>query len=198
MPLTRRLAIGALVVPALVFAAAASSALASSAHQEPAGVTAVDVRSGHALPDDPVIRAGEKIRLVAGGFAPQARVVVGLVGVGLFGSVVSDGAGQALYTYVVPESLRRGSYRLIFSGPVASSSARSGTSRPAAGVIQVTVPLVDQWPFRIQGASGARPSLGVSGAEQSRGAEHGPTSNTGSDVLDLLAVGLLAVGVGAL
>jgi hypothetical protein len=179
----------------VIVALMAGAAIASPRHRSDP-VTAVDARTGHKLPANPALHTGQRVVVTATGFAPRARVTVGLVGVRLLAEVSATDAGNAVYTYTVAVSLATGGHELIFSGP--GGSVSSGTSAPR-GNFRVTVPLDETWPFRVVGPPTAYPSgsHGAGGEHGGQGSTHHRTSGTGVDVLILVAAGLLAVLAGA-
>ncbi|MDT4923752.1 MAG: hypothetical protein QOG01_1465 [Pseudonocardiales bacterium] len=153
-------------------------------------VSAVEASTGHHLPANPMLQAGERVLVTVRGFAPAAPVTVGLVGVRLLGAVVAGSAGAVVYPYAVPRSIGPGQHALVFSGAAAPTAAAP------PGNVEVTVPLTTQWPFRTSGRptrrpSGASSSGGVAGVAHGRG--HGPTAFTGVDVLGPVAAGVVAL-----
>jgi hypothetical protein len=198
--LVRRGAVGIVAAIALL-ALVAGSALASSAKEDDA-VTAI-ARSGHTLPENPMLHGGDRVVVTATGFASGADVTVGLVGVRLFGHIPADRRGRVVYAYTIPTSIGSGQHSLIFSGLAMSTSGGNLSSAPSSATkapapFIVTVPLTEQWKFRTAGKPSQLPSLGVSGTGAHRGHDHGrgPTAFTGFDALGVVIVGLAAVAGG--
>jgi hypothetical protein len=199
--LARGATVGFVVLIALLVLLA-GSALASSPKDDDA-VTAIDARSGHTLPENPMLHGGDRVVVTATRFASGADVTVGLVGLRLFGHVSADQRGRVVYAYTIPTSIGSGQHSLIFSGLAMSTSGGNPSSAPSSATkapapFIVTVPLTEQWKFRTPGKPSQSPSLGVSGTGAHRGHDHGdgPTALTGFDALGLVIVGLAAVAGG--
>jgi hypothetical protein len=153
-------------------------------------VSTVEASTGHHLPANPMLHAGERVLITVRGFAPAAPVTVGLVGVQLLGPVVAGSAGAVVYPYVVPTSIGSGQHALAFSG------APAPTSAAPPGNVDVTVPLTTQWPFRTAARPTGRPpgassSHAIAGAGSGR--SHGRTAFSGVDVLGLVVAGVVAL-----
>lgn len=159
------------------------------------GVVAVDDR-GRTLPRNPLLRPGERITLIASGFAAGTPVEVrALDGES---TVTADATGAARFAFTVPVPIAGGAHVLRFVG-----APRPGAP-PAAGPVAVTVPLLAEFPFRTPGRS-ASPSSGVGGVVVGPGGSPvaspagapGRPADTGVDVVGLVGLGGLAVGLGA-
>jgi hypothetical protein len=173
--------------------------------------TAIDARTGHVLPQDPLLRRAQRVIVTVCGFAPHTPVRVALVRVRFYGAVRADRRGYVVFRFTVPRTLRNGRQVLIFSGLPRAAQRPAPRRHPASRtrdpqVVAVTVPFDPPWPFRLGGAppphppSTAPPSTApptTAPPSHATGGEHGGTSFTGADVAGLVfvAVLLLAVGV---
>jgi hypothetical protein len=192
--------VGGVLICVLLSVSAASAH--SFAPRKPA-VTAVDARTGKHLPANPVLHHGDRVILIAPGFAGRTRVVVALVGVRHLATVRSDGRGVVRYAFTVASRLHRGRHTFIFSGPAPPTHTRPGQPSPSRPrrdrqTLMVTVPYDPPWPFRLGGGSG------TAGQGGHRGDQHhptgGPPAGTGTDLLPLVVIGsaALVLGIAAL
>lgn len=195
--LARRIAMG-VVLACLLGATLAASAVARPSRTD-STFTAIDARSGKALPHDPVLHRGQRVIVTVRGFASHASVRVALVRVHFYGTVRADRHGHVGFPFAVPRTLRSGRHVLIFSGlPAAleraSPKPQHGTETRDPQVFVVTVPFDPPWPFRLGAATPhPPPSHGTGGQHGSHG---GGTSFTGVDIAALVLAALLVLAVG--
>jgi hypothetical protein len=183
-----------------VLSCALLTLVSASAHAnvpQPPTITAVDARTGHQLPANPMLHPGDRVILTVRGFAYRAVVVVALVGVRHLSTLRADDGGVAVYTFTVPSWMQRGQHTLIFSGPAPPAKPQPfqlGGSRPRHDLqaFQVTVPFDPPWPFRLGAGSG------TGGVHQGPGGGGGPPSETGTNLAPLLAIGSAALIIGVL
>jgi hypothetical protein len=207
----RRLA--AVAVPAgiaLVLVPIADAA--STASPKPSSNLIAVGPGGHRLAADPVLRAGERISVTITGFARSTSVTAVFVNTTIRRRYRADGRGD-LHVLVILPAGSAGNHEIVFVGaprtgvkvatrPTGPSLASGGPSPASGGNVEVVVPLLATFPYRL-GPTGPprRSGHGVEATSTTRpagasGSGAGGLSRTGVDIAALLALAVAAIAAG--
>jgi hypothetical protein len=181
-------------VPAILVALTLTGAGAAAAATQPrhptANLTAYG-RDDRRLPDNPVLRAADGVRLVVTGFVPDSVVTVSGPASVALRTQQADASGTVRLTYVVPPHLPRGQHLVALTGP---PPVRSTPGHAAGGDLVAVIPVIGLFPYRISNAA-LSPSPTPSAGGGSGG---GGLSTTGVRITAAIVAALAALTVGAL
>jgi hypothetical protein len=142
---------------------------------------------GHRLPANPMLGNGERVTVLASGFAANGAVTVLDMNARTRHEVRADRQGSARFGYVVPTTVQAGRpTALEFAGAPGRAVATGHR-----GNVVVTVPLLRRFLYRVAPAG----HRGVAGVHT--GSWTGGVANTGFDLLLFLAAAALVLVLGA-